>query len=200
MGVKQDETFSYFLQEKLKSFQVVNTGVGGAGIQDMYDAFENFKKYNIKLVILTVLDIDVTRVKDDPHLSLPPKNIVYSWDDVADHIDYDKSLRYNLKYLDKMIKYCNFHKIEFILTLWPRNIFRAKINYLSHIFKKTANNNNIYYIDDYQDYLNVYKNEKLIVSEINWHPSILCHKLIANRLFDFIIENKILQLKNAKEK
>ncbi len=186
-GVQANQTFSYLLSEKISTHQVINAGVAGASIHTMHTAYLCFNNNpQIKLVILTVMDVDVLR----------PFNFtggVKSRDDAIDQTNYAEQVEHNLKYLTSIVKDCDKKGINFILTLWPRSPFRLKTNSLNKRLQNYSNQNKIHYIADYGDYLSLYPDFKLVVSRTDWHPSVLGHQLIAKRLNDFIQEKKLIK-------
>lgn len=192
-GVEANETFSWFLQKNLKGCQILNAGECGAGLKKMYEVFECYKNNkNIKLVLLNILDIDMLRVGD------------YSrGDHFFDAIDSSKAIEYSLNYCKKIINFCRNNKIRIILSLFshPFTSHHVRYDYLSKTLRKLADNSEVYYIGDMHDYFSLVNYSRFAVSSENDHPSVLIHKLIAKRLFEFIKENKILgvsaQFKNA---
>lgn len=191
IGVEPHKTFSYLFGEKIPSYETINAGVGNASVKTMYMAFNKFKDFSqVKMVIITIMDADMLRPLD------PRKNI--SQDDLMDNLDYSEKISYNIGYLKKIIQICKEKKIKIILALWPRNPLRVYTNALNRFFEKFSIENKIYYIGDYREYLSVYSDTKLKVSNKNWHPSIIGHRLIAKRLLDFIIEKNLLKSMNIK--
>ena len=199
-GVEDSETFSAVLQQDDHlGLPVVNAGVGGAGVKDMHDALMNFEgaAARIKLISLTILDVDFLRAWEEDFVQYPDDRHAYSWDDEADFTNKQKSLDYNFEYAEKILAFAADKKIPVVVTLWPRNIFRAPWHELVTRLDKICQTAGVPLIKDLQSYLDIYHNEKLIVSATNWHPSPLGHRIAAKRIHD---EIKTAGLLPEKEK
>ena len=205
-GWGANSTFSSLLNKKIKSYDVLNAGIGNTNtIMQINNFFNNFSdKFNYDIIILNFFINDFENVViKNPNL-LQKYSYLYTFVNnkintvlIRFKLKDDWKSFYSENYLNLEIKnetlfminklndYCLNNNIKFVIHNIPelRDLNNYKFENETKIIKNLAKSKKILYIDSL-DKLKNYKPENLWVTPLDPHANDKAHRIIADNLFE----------------
>ena len=205
-GWGANDTFSSLLNKKIKSYDVLNAGIGNTNtIMQINNFFNNLSdKFNYDIIILNFFINDFENVViKNPNL-LQKYSYLYTFVNnkintvlIRFKLKDDWKSFYSENYLNLEIKnetlfminklndYCLNNNIKFVIHNIPelRDLNNYKFENETKIIKNLAKSKKILYIDSL-DKLKNYKPESLWVTPLDPHANDKAHSIIADNLFE----------------
>lgn len=213
-GLKDKDTYPGKLEELIdnNSYHVINAGLPGYGIFQIYKLFEDLIKEKPEIIILQTLDF--YRYPLNPNIIRSGRFIFRGKElinrvslimnkltnlitqDKYSHLGdpyfiHNEGLskkeiwRLNKKYLDKIQKTCIAKNVKLMIFQWPGQI------YFYTQIKNYCRDNNIFHADTSEIY-SYYNEEELRLHKYDRHPNALANKLIAKSLYSALRNYNIL--------
>ena len=205
-GWGANDTFSSLLNKKIKSYDVLNAGIGNTNtIMQINNFFNNLSdKFNYDIIILNFFINDFENVViKNPNL-LQKYSYLYTFVNnkintvlIKFKLKDDWKSFYSENYLNLEIKnetlfminklndYCLNNNIKFVIHNIPelRDLNNYKFENETKIIKNLAKSKKILYIDSLNKLKN-YKPESLWVTPLDPHANDKAHSIIADNLFE----------------
>ncbi len=196
--------FPNILDRKIKSFQVINAGIGNTNTSmQINNFFANFKDlYKYDLIILNFFINDFEEVKVVKPNFLQKHSYTYTYlSNKINKILIKNSLKKNWNefysglYINKQVKdetfqniinlnnYCKDNDIKFVIHNIPeiRNLKNYQFKKETDLLENFAKKNNIKFINSYQSLMQ-FEEEDLWVSPSDPHANDKAHRIIADFL------------------
>ncbi len=214
-GVEDNETIPYFISKNLEQtnndVQVINMATPGWGLfQENITLYRHYDTYKPKIVILTLLEGDLGRLKfenkteEEKYLeraqirtffrglsslsflkqkigSIFKTNFGATENYLPDDTDITSLWQRNVAELDSIYNLTQKENIKFILVLYPR--LGEDNNKFYGLVTSYTDGKNITVIRDLEPILNKFNREDLIVQG-EGHPSALAHEIVASRILE----------------
>ena len=203
------KTFSDILNEKITKYEVLNGGIGNTNtIMQITNFLENFStKYKYEVIILNFFINDFEDIKITKPNFLQKYSFLYTYLNIKfntilikfnlkkDWINFYSENYSNTKIIEetfnqikKLNDFCIKNEIKFIIHNIPelRNLKEYKFNNETNILKNFAKKNNIYFFDSIFALKN-YNEKDLWVTQLDPHANDNAHSIIANFLFNKLV-------------
>lgn len=204
-GWGANKTFSDLLNQKIKTHDVLNAGIGNTNtIMQINNFFKNLsEKYEYKIIILNFFINDFENVQIKEPNFLQKHSYFYTFINnkintvlIKFKLKADWEKFYTNNYLNKKIKdetliqinklnnFCLEKNIKFIIHNIPelRDLNNYKFQKETVIIKKFADSKNILFLNSHDD-LKTHMEESLWVTKLDPHANDKAHKIISDYLF-----------------
>ena len=204
-GWGAENTFSDLLNQKIKTYDVLNAGIGNTNtIMQINNFFKNFsEKYDYKIIILNFFINDFENVEIKKPNFLQKYSYFYTFlnnklntvlikfklkDDwekfYTNNYLNEKIKNETLKQINKLNNFCLERNIKFIIHNIPelRDLDNYKFREETVIIKNFADSKNIPFLNSHND-LQEHNEESLWVTILDPHANNKAHKIISDYLF-----------------
>lgn len=213
-GLKDENTYPGKLKELIdsNSYNIVNAGLPGYAIFQIYEVLEDLIKKKPDIIILQTLDFyryplspkEIDRGKIIFQIKEIIKNLSLVGNKLINLITPNKYghlggpyfiqnkglaneevWKLNIEYLDKIEEVCKERKIKLMMFQWPGQA------YFHNQIKNYCKEKGIYHADASEIY-SYYGEEELRLHEYDRHPNALANSLIAKAIYLSLKDNNII--------
>ncbi len=197
--------FPNILDKKMKTFEVINAGIGNTNnnmqINNFFENFKNYYKYDLIILNFFINDFEeviiakpnllqkysyaYTYLSNNINKILIKNSVKKNWNEFYSSLyDNNKIQEEIFKNIIKLNNYCKNNDIKFIIHNIPelRNLKNYQFEKETNKLKNFAKKNNIMFINSQKVLMN-FEEEELWVSPSDSHANDKAHKIIADFLF-----------------
>ncbi|MEQ8191476.1 MAG: SGNH/GDSL hydrolase family protein [Candidatus Eremiobacterota bacterium] len=221
-GIKNfEDRFSNILEKKLNNYSVFNLGVIGLNTRGEFKILSNiYNNYKPDLIILSYFCNDIGDITEEagtvierPYTDIKPYmafvvtrsylcNYIYWQFPHSDFVRYEKTMKHiyrnkniinlHLQDLQKFVDFSNNKSVPLAVIIFPymQDVKGSKIfiDPIRDFFKKEK-----VPVLDISDFTGDIPGEKLVVSKKDFHPNEYTNKIVADKLYEFLIKNMIIK-------